>query len=373
MRVSFVLPGYPWQPVGGFGVAYEYASRLADRGHQVTVLHPRRVRGVTRPPPRGRLRRALRPLGDLRFALRQRFTRPDLWWHHVHPDVELRYVAEPTPDAFPDADAVFATGWQTAAYVEALPPSKGEKFYLVMDFPPYLGGAEDIARSWRRPLAKVAISSWLEGLVRAAGGHDIRTIPIGVGDAFHDSATSAGSDAGSDAGPATRVAMMLSHAPYKAWRDGVEALRLARARVPGLEADLYGAGPRPEGLEPWMRYHRNLPGPGLVALLDRADVFLCSSSAEGFALPPAEAALRGCAIVTTDCGGNREYALHDRTALVSRPGDPPALAEHLVRVLADAALRDRLASAARDRVRQLTWARATDELEAMLDARVGVR
>lgn len=364
MRVSFVLPGYPWQPVGGYRVVYEYAGRLVARGHRVSVIHPRRVRGVERPPPRGLLRRALRPFGNLRFALRQRFTRPTLWWQDVHPDIDLRYVAEPTAAAFPDADAVFATAWQTARYVDALPPSKGERFYLVMDFPPYLGDAEAIAGSWRLRLTKIAISSWLEGLVREAGGDDVRTIPIGVGDSFH-------AGTGASATPGVRVAMMVGHAPYKAWRDGLAALRLARERVPSLAADLFGSGPEPGGLEPWVRYHRNPTGPELIALLDGAGVFLCSSLAEGFALPPAEAALRGCAIVTTDCGGNREYAVHEKTALLSPPADPAALAQNLVTVLKDVALRDRLAAAARAELLTFTWDRATDGLERLLMERAG--
>jgi glycosyltransferase involved in cell wall biosynthesis len=364
VRVSFVLPGYPWHPVGGFRVAYEYASGLAARGHQVAVIHPRRLPGFGRPPPRGLVRRIVRPLGNLRNAVLHGFTRPDLWWQEVHPAVEMRYVGTPAAGAFPDGDVVFATAWQTVRFVAALPVEKGRKFYLVMDFPPYLGSAAELAESWRLPLSKIAISTWLETLVRDAGGDDVLTIPIGVGDAFHATAPAPGDG---DA----RVAMMVGHSPYKAWRDGLEALRMARRRVPAVEADLFGAGAEPPGLDPWIRYHRNLPEPELIALLDRADVFLCSSLAEGFALPPAEAALRGCAIVTTDCGGNREYASHGDTALVSPPGEPASLADNLVAVLLDPELRTRLARRGRDRVRAFTWDAAVDRLEATMAAKEG--
>jgi glycosyltransferase involved in cell wall biosynthesis len=367
MNVTFVLPMYPWQPVGGFRVVYEYANGLAARGHGVSVIHPRRIRGVGRPPAEGFRKKALRPLGDLRFAFRQWTTRPDLWWQDIHPDVDLRYVTTPAPAVFPDADAVFATAWQTVPYVEALPGTKGTKCYLVMDFPPYLGAPAHIEDTWRRPLLKVAISSWLEERVREAGGADVRTVSIGVGDEFHRPAAPPTSKP--TRAPAS-VVMMCSRAPYKAWEDGLAALRSARERVSPLQADLYGPGPAPTGLEPWVRYHRNVPGAELVSLFDRAAVVLCSSLAEGFALPPAEAALRGCAIVTTDCGGNRDYAVDGETALVSRPGEPAALAESLVRVLEDPELRDRLAAAARARLATFTWDRATAELEAVLARRV---
>src|SRR5687768_12298160 len=40
MRINFLLPFYPKLPIGGFKVHYEYANRLAERGHSVSVLHP---------------------------------------------------------------------------------------------------------------------------------------------------------------------------------------------------------------------------------------------------------------------------------------------------------------------------------------------
>ena len=39
MRITFVLPKYKRQPIGGYRVIYEYANRLTARGHQLTVLH----------------------------------------------------------------------------------------------------------------------------------------------------------------------------------------------------------------------------------------------------------------------------------------------------------------------------------------------
>src|SRR3546814_16260425 len=39
MRISFVLPCSGRYPIGGFRIVYEYANRLADRGHQVSIVH----------------------------------------------------------------------------------------------------------------------------------------------------------------------------------------------------------------------------------------------------------------------------------------------------------------------------------------------
>lgn len=354
MRVTFLLPGYPWGPVGGFRVVYQHANELVARGHRVTVLHARRLRTLETPGAawservRGRLRRA-----------RDTVLRPSLWWQTVDPRVELRFIGEPVGAAVPDADVVFATAWQTATYVRDLPERKGRKHYLVQDFAPWLGSEEEIHETWRWPLRKVTVSSWLLEQVRTAGATDVVNIPNGIDRPSLGLRTPI-------AGRPKLVAMMYSRAPYKGIEDGIEALVRAKRAVPELEAVVFGAPRRPAGLPGWVRYERNLPDAALAELYNTAGVFLCSSTAEGFALPPAEAMACGAAVVTTDCGGNREYAEDGVTALVSPPGDPAALARNLVRVLEDENLRAALARQGHDRILRFTWARSGARLEEVL-------
>jgi hypothetical protein len=41
MRITFILPMFLASPSGGFRIVYEYANRLQQRGHRVTLVHPR--------------------------------------------------------------------------------------------------------------------------------------------------------------------------------------------------------------------------------------------------------------------------------------------------------------------------------------------
>jgi glycosyltransferase involved in cell wall biosynthesis len=66
--------------------------------------------------------------------------------------------------------------------------------------------------------------------------------------------------------------------------------------------------------------------------------------------------------VTTDCGGNREYAAHEKTALVSDPDDFSSLVGNALRLLCDEELRIRIALAGRDRISNFTWERSTQQL-----------
>lgn len=66
---------------------------------------------------------------------------------------------------------------------------------------------------------------------------------------------------------------------------------------------------------------------------------------EGFGIPLVEAMLCGTPVVSTDIPACNEIVRDGVTGLLAPPDDPPSLAKALVRLLDDAALRDRLAAA----------------------------
>jgi glycosyltransferase involved in cell wall biosynthesis len=77
----------------------------------------------------------------------------------------------------------------------------------------------------------------------------------------------------------------------------------------------------------------------------------------------------GCALVTTDNGGSRDYAVDTETALVVPTGDPSGLADSAERLLRDATGRTRLAAAGAELVRsRFDWDRTAELLELRLEA-----
>lgn len=81
--------------------------------------------------------------------------------------------------------------------------------------------------------------------------------------------------------------------------------------------------------------------PRLMAL---ADVFCLSSIKEGFPQALGEAMRAGLPLVVTDAGGNREGIIAGENGFLVPPADPKILAERLIHVLSDAALRQKLAA-----------------------------
>lgn len=357
MKVTFILPGYPWKPVGGYRVVYEYANRLVARGHDVAVVHSRRLPNWEPPPPPNLYRCLRRKAGQLRNLI----LRPKVTWQPIDWRVRMLYVPEPTPRWVPDADVVFATAWQTAELVVKFPPEKGKKFYLVQDFDSYFGPKERLERTWREPMKKVTVSFWLYNKVLQTGvpRDEVVCIPNGIDHGrfrlINDIATRP-----------KRIAMMYSPASYKAPEDGLRALEICKKEYKHLQAIVFGPVSKPKGLPSWIDYRANVPEEQLIHIYNSSSIFLSSSIAEGFAFPPAEAMACGCAVVATDSGGIREYAEHEKTALLSPPKDPEALAINLLRLLRDDELRILLAKEGYERIRRFTWERSTDLLEQFL-------
>jgi L-malate glycosyltransferase len=354
VNITFVLPAYNAGPMGGYKVVYEYANHLVHTGHEVTIVYPRQLRRFASKRPQLTLRKIGRYLALYTGTLKK----PEINWYALDSNIKLLKVPDLDPRYVPDADAVFATHWKTSVYVNEYPNEKGVKFYLVMDFPPWMGNKSELEQTWLMPVKKVAISSWLAELVLQAGAlkEDTMVIPIAVD---HDRFRVINNVLERP----QRVIMLYSTQPYKRSQLGLSALLRCKETVPNLEVSLFGPiQRRPTELPSWIDYHGGVSEGQLIGLYNAAAICLCSSAAEGFALPPAEAMACGCAVVTTDCGGNRDYAQNEETALVSDPDDFGALVNNVLRLLSDEELRVRIALAGKNRMMDFTWEKSGRQL-----------
>lgn len=286
--------------------------------------------------------------------------RSGLQWQPLEESVRILHVSEPTAQNVPDADVVFATAWQTAEYVVEYPQQKGRKFYIVMDFDPWIASKEVLEKTWNWPLRKITISSWLYDKVRAAGcpATEVTNIPIGINfDQFQILR-------GISDRP-KRILMLYSASKSKGSDDGLKALQKCKEKHPDLDVVLFGPTSRfrPSGLPDWADYKGNIPQRKLTQLFNESRIYVCSSLAEGFALPPAEAMACGCAVVATDCGGIREFARDGVNILLSAPQDPNGLAKNILRLLDDDRLRVSLARYGREFIGRFSWSTAADSLE----------
>jgi glycosyltransferase involved in cell wall biosynthesis len=288
------------------------------------------------------------------------FSVPVVSWHPIDPRVQLLFVPTLSDRYIPDADAIFATAWQTVAPVIACAESKGEKCYFIQHYETWMGAKEKVDETWRSSLHKVVVSKWLRELGHSLGVTDLTHIPNAIdGDKYRVIQPIEGR--------ARRVAMMCSPVPFKRALDGIAALETAKKVFPDLTVRLFGNCRRPNWVPDWMSYEQDPAQSHIVEdIYNNSSIVLSSSMSEGFALPPAEGAACGCAIVATDSGGIRDFAEHGITALLSNPDDPQALADNLCLLLGNEDLRIKLARSANERIKNFNWEDSSDLFEQFL-------
>ena len=365
MRITFLLPRYGWHASGGYSVVYTYAGMLAARGHEVTVVHPRRLPPGGWPAPRGVLPHMRRLAGRARDALMT----PRVEWFAVDPRVRMHHVPSLAAAHVPDADATIATWWSTAEAALALPESKGTRFHLIQGYEVWHGAEERVHAAWRAPLHKIFIARWLRERALELGvpPGDTTLIPNAIDLSVFRVRRPI------EDRPA-RVVMLYSERAFKNGPLALEILRRAKARVPAMRAVLFGFEAAPAQLPPWATYVRNASPARLASdVYNEAAVYLCASLSEGWHLPPAEAMACGCAVVSSDIGGVADYAVHGDTALLYPPGDADAGAEHIVHLLTDASARVAIAARGGERISQFSWERSTSQLESLLVDKSGTR
>jgi starch synthase len=166
-----------------------------------------------------------------------------------------------------------------------------------------------------------------------------------------------------DAAPT--VLFMGSLVPRKGLLYLVEAAKTVVKQQTDARFLIVGSGPQKEqitaavasaGLSGNFVFLGNLPENQLVAAYNAADVFVLPSVQEGQGIVLLEAQACGKPVAAFGIGGVNEVVRGGETGFLSRPGDIAGLAEALMRLLGDGALRGRMGAAGRRFVEEnYTW------------------
>jgi glycosyltransferase involved in cell wall biosynthesis len=204
--------------------------------------------------------------------------------------------------------------------------------------------------SYRLPVPLICVSRWLRDRI---GRADARVVAQGLDLAVFTPRRQPG-------GGGLTIGTIGSTAPSKGYGDFCEAVARLPASVRARTRLLVAGGEQ--------RLPPGTAGDSLIATTEgemaafynRCDIFVFASRSEGFGLPPLEAMACGCAVITTDCGGVRDFVRADGNALLVPVADAGALARALERLVEDGLLRRRLAAEGVESARR----RGRDEMVA---------
>jgi L-malate glycosyltransferase len=143
----------------------------------------------------------------------------------------------------------------------------------------------------------------------------------------------------------------------------VEAFAQIQQNHPAAQLDLVGEGP----LEPrirelaqqmrltGVRFGGAMPHRDVAHCYHAADIFINASNLDNMPVSILEAFASGTPVVTTAPEGMSYLVEHERTGLLSEPGDARALADNVLRLLKHPELASRLARNAHEEVQRYSW------------------
>ncbi|MGQ9455097.1 MAG: glycosyltransferase family 4 protein [Armatimonadota bacterium] len=145
--------------------------------------------------------------------------------------------------------------------------------------------------------------------------------------------------------------------PEKGQRVAIEALFLVRKDLPSARLVLAGRGPDLESLQTCAEALGVADAVHFTGFVEDVRTLMCACDAvampslcEGFGLAAVEAMALCKPVVASAVGGLPEIVIQGETGILVAPNDPNDLAQALIEITTDSALRDKLARNARARV-----------------------
>ncbi|WP_417692159.1 glycosyltransferase [Roseibium sp.] len=325
-KIVFVIPGASIN--GGIAVVLRHAHMLADQGHDVSIVNVGRV-------------------GNLSD-----------WYPNVQVPV-IHYVTAPRY-CFDNIDMLFATGWQTANYLNAFEAKR--KLYFVQSderrFSDNPKVKKKIADTYRIDCEYLTEAKWIQAFLKDEFGQESYYVPNGLDlSVFHERAPLVSRS--------ERLRILIEGPvviPFKGVADAYHA-------VEGLDADIWliSSAGKPEPDWKLDRFFEAVHFSRMHEVYAACDIFIKMSRIEGFFGPPMEAMACGCSVVVSKVTGYEEYIEHEHNALVVEMGDIQGARKAVQRLIDDNALRQKLIENGHKTAADWTWEKSGAAMKAVVD------
>ena len=397
MDINFILPHV--QISGGVRVVFEYANRLSERGHTVTIFYPTLSYNYAK-------NKYISRSGILRLwgGLSRVLDDSPVDWFDLNVDVQqvptlstglIDYVER----SISDADVTIATSWETSYTVAALSDSKGQKVYFVQHYeiwdtwnsheaweqvrsiaddpvkypiemqevePPNKKARyekELVDDSYELPLSKITITSWLEELLKSKFEQEVAAV-------VHNSVNhNIFYPDGSDSAERLSILLPMRDKPWKGKRE-VENLIEDIGTSYDVRINTYGSEPESENYPCRVSHHPDVSDSGLRELYSKSDIFVLPSWVEGFGLPILEAMACECAVVSTEVGIAKEIPEDSDAIQVVPPRNYATLVDSVRQLLENKQRRNVLKENGRKAAIDSNWDNATERFEQALQETV---
>lgn len=345
MKITFCLPSILKVPAGGFKIVFEYANRLADQGHNISIvfLTDTHYINYTNSLFIKNLLSQIRIIGY-----------PN--WFKLNKKIKRIATAYIDGRDFPDADIIVATSARTSQVVSKSSKNKGNKFYLIQGFENWGMSDSEVINTYKLGLTNITIAKWLEELVKEKAQVNAYTIsnPIDTKKFYLNQDINKRDK--------FEIAMLYHIASHKGITTAFKALEIVHNKFPNIHINLFGVYDPPE-LPSYFTYTKNATDQDLLNIYNKSSIFVCASEIEGFGLTGAESMACGCALASTAYQGVFEYAKDGINSLLSPIKDPNSLANNIITLISNDELRIKLALQGSEDLKRLSWEKAVKTLD----------
>ncbi len=320
LKIAYVLPSGTIS--GGGAVVLQHASRLIERGYNVSIL-------VQDGAPKIEWFKNNIPILSAKRSVAKKF------------------------------DILIATHWSTAQYVNSF-PTKRKIYFVQSDERRFVLNEKDLLAceaTYRIPFDYMTEAKWIQRWLKEEFGHNAYYVPNGLDQKiFHKTSLIEPKK--------NRDRIMLEgslNTHFKGMKDAYDAVKSLNCKI-WLVSSLGELNPD------WKidRFFEEVPLELMKKIYSSCDILLKMSRVEGFFGPPMEAMACGCAVVVGKCTGYDEYIVHEKNALVVETGDVEGAKNAVKRLIEDKALRNKLIKNGFKTVREWDWERSIDLLEKVI-------
>lgn len=301
MKVTFIINEPIRRASGGYKIVYEYANALDNIGEQVEIIYRCR-------------KNVLFSNYNLPWVIK-------IWlakilsnigpnWFDLNKTVKRKVVLEINDKTVDDSDIVIATAVDTAEDVKNLSTLKGSKIYLIQGYETWVYPEKMVHETYAYEMTKIVVAKWLGEIVDRYSNESSYYICNGVDKTVYKVVNEI------EKRDRFSIAMMYHDLESKGSEDGIKVLIKLKEKYKNLNVNLFGIPKRPKELPEWINYTCCATKDEVVEIYNKSSIFLCTSWSEGFGLTGAEAMMCGCALVSTETLGVKEYANDNLAKLV---------------------------------------------------------
>ena len=325
--MKIVFPVLSLEMGGGARFIYHLANALVDKGHDIEVVMPEKGAQVW--PLRAKLRR----------------------------------VKELTPSSIPSADFIIPNFYLTVR--PAWESQKGRVVRLSLGYEPlWVPDSVTAKQTYLIGAPIMSISQWHRKILLQETGLESTVISGGVDTSvFHPYPKQS-----EQTGCKNIFYIMRDPASGYTWKGGTDFFKALTCLKNQVNFQLTVSMPESALFTSPVpcRIMTTATDQELARVYAEADLFVYTSYFEAFGLPPLEAMACGTAVVTTDCGGNRDYVRSGENCLVVPPSDIERLSAAIYYLLTNDAERQRIAATGHLFSQAWSWQRTADQVEAFL-------